>query len=209
MRKENYTRLWNDYHRRKTRWCAWSRSLSCTVSFKKAHRRSFKKLLHANLSSACCSRSGNKIEPVRSLNDSSPLSYKFPADLSILVVKYLHMILQKITFSENYTSYEGNLSLDYYIKSLREQNKKLKIGGSASPIRRSALGELLNLWESVLGVLQHLLDAHFDLNTSESIHSCLLPLLNETYSLYLVAQYSLKKLQGTWFVSDNFGWQHL
>jgi hypothetical protein len=106
------------------------------------------------------------------------------------------MILQKITFSENYTPYEGNLSLDYYIKLLREQNKKLKIGGSSSPIRRSVLGELLNLWESVLGVLQHLLDTHFDLNTTEVIHSCLLPLLNETYSVYLVTQYSLKKLQG-------------
>jgi AP2-associated kinase len=118
-------------------------------------------------------------------------------DLSALVVKYLTMILQKITFSENYTPYEGNLSLDYYIKLLREQNKKLKIGGSSSPIRRSVLGELLNLWESVLGVLQHLLDTHFDLNTTEVIHSCLLPLLNETYSVYLVTQYSLKKLQAT------------
>lgn len=108
-----------------------------------------------------------------------------------------NVLLAKLELHRAVPELEGSLSLDVYFRTLRDQQLKLKIGGSSSPLRRQTCTLLIQLAEAVGTAL----DAIFKLSpqhvSSDWLEFVLSSLVSEEWACLLLLQYLLVKLLAT------------
>jgi serine/threonine protein kinase len=92
---------------------------------------------------------------------------------------------------------EGSLSFDVYFRTLRDQQMKLKIGGSASPLRRQTCQLLIQLAECLSVAIDTVFRVSQQQPSSDWLEFVLSSLLSEEWACMLVLQYLLVKLLAT------------
>eukprot|EP01122_Echinamoeba_exundans_P010235 TRINITY_DN3781_c0_g1_i1.p1 TRINITY_DN3781_c0_g1~~TRINITY_DN3781_c0_g1_i1.p1 ORF type:complete len:1177 (+),score=213.01 TRINITY_DN3781_c0_g1_i1:145-3675(+) len=115
-------------------------------------------------------------------------SWQFPIWRTLKAKLELHQAVPEI---------EGCLSFDVYFRTLRDQQMKLKIGGSASPLRRQTCQLLIQLAESLATAIDAVFRVSQQQPSSDWLEFVLSILLSEEWACMLVLQYLLVKLLAT------------